>query len=184
MISGPYSSSSSSSCCGGGQHSSMSSSSGGQRSSSSGGSAESVAAGCSLREWRPKSRQRRGGGGQQQASSGTSSEMEGLAVFTFGRGEDGQLGLGDTCDSDEPKFVDALRGVGVRQIACGSGHTVVLTADGEGTNNMWMTTGIIMSFSYADNSYLIIFFLPFAGVVYTWGRGDDGRLGKSGRACV
>ena len=93
-------------------------SSGGQRSSSSGGSAESVAAGCSLRELRPKPRQRSG-------------EMEGLAVFTFGRGEDGQLGLGDTCDSDEPKFVDALRGVGVRQIACGSGHTVVLTTDGE-----------------------------------------------------
>lgn len=96
-------------------------SSGGQRSSSSGGSAESVAAGCSLRELRPKSRQR----------TGASGEMEGLAVFTFGRGEDGQLGLGDTCDSDEPKFVDALRGVGVRQIACGSGHTVVLTTDGE-----------------------------------------------------
>lgn len=112
-------------------------SSGGQRSSSSGGSAESVAAGCSLRELRPKSR-------QQRQSSG--SDMEGLAVFTFGRGEDGQLGLGDTCDSDEPKFVDALRGVGVRQIACGSGHTVVLTADGE---------------------------------VHTWGRGDDGRLGKT-----
>ena len=95
-------------------------SSGGQRSSSSGGTAESVAAGCSLRELRPKPKQRSG-----------QSEMEGLAVFTFGRGEDGQLGLGDTCDSDEPKFVDALRGVGVRQIACGSGHTVVLTVDGE-----------------------------------------------------
>lgn len=27
--------------------------------------------------------------------------------------------------------VDALRGVGIRQIACGSGHTVVLTTDGE-----------------------------------------------------
>jgi len=40
--------------------------------------------------------------------------------------------------------VDALRGVGVKQIACGSGHTVVLTTDGE---------------------------------VFTWGRGDDGRLG-------
>jgi RCC1 and BTB domain-containing protein len=47
-------------------------------------------------------------------------------------------------DQDEPTYVDALRGVGVRQIACGSGHTVVLTTDGE---------------------------------VYTWGRGDDGRLG-------
>lgn len=68
----------------------------------------------------------------------------GLAVFSWGRGEDGQLGIGDTSDQDEPAYVDALRGVGVRQIACGSGHTVVLTTDGE---------------------------------VYTWGRGDDGRLG-------
>jgi RCC1 and BTB domain-containing protein len=69
---------------------------------------------------------------------------DGLAVFMWGRGEDGQLGLGDTSDQDEPTYVDALRGVGVRQIACGSGHTVVLTTEGE---------------------------------VYTWGRGDDGRLG-------
>ena len=61
-----------------------------------------------------------------------------------GRGEDGQLGLGDTADQDEPTYVDALRGVGVKEIACGSGHTVVLSTDGE---------------------------------VYTWGRGDDGRLG-------
>jgi len=131
-------------------------SSGGQRSSSSGGSAESVAAGCSLRELRPKPRRSpititttttsSGNNNNNRNCSQNSGEMDGLAVFTFGRGEDGQLGLGDTCDSDEPKFVDALRGVGVRQIACGSGHTVVLTTDGE---------------------------------VYTWGRGDDGSLGTS-----
>jgi Regulator of chromosome condensation (RCC1) repeat len=47
------------------------------------------------------------------------------------RGEDGQLGLGDTSDQDEPTYVDALRGVGVQQIACGSGHTVVLSTEGE-----------------------------------------------------
>lgn len=104
----------------------------GQRSSSAGGAAASVAAGCTLRETRPTS---------NTASLGND---EGLAVFMWGRGEDGQLGLGDTSDQDEPTYVDALRGVGVRQIACGSGHTVVLTTDGE---------------------------------VYTWGRGDDGRLG-------
>jgi len=79
------------------------------------------------------------------AGSGIDSALEGgLAVFTWGRGEDGQLGLGDTSDQDEPTYVDALRGIGVRQIACGSGHTVVLSTEGE---------------------------------VYTWGRGDDGRLG-------
>lgn len=49
------------------------------------------------------------------------------SVVRFNR----QLGLGDTADQDSPTFVDALRGVGVRQIACGSGHTVVLTTDGE-----------------------------------------------------
>mmetsp|Transcript_18157 Transcript_18157/g.23892 ORF Transcript_18157/g.23892 Transcript_18157/m.23892 type:complete len:547 (+) Transcript_18157:211-1851(+) len=65
-------------------------------------------------------------------------------VYSWGRGEDGQLGLGDTNDQDTPVAVDALRGKEVSQIACGSGHTVVLTEVGE---------------------------------VFTWGRGDDGRLG-------
>ena len=68
----------------------------------------------------------------------------GLIVFSWGRGEDGQLGLGDTSDQHEPTFMDALRGVAVRQLACGSGHTCILTQDGE---------------------------------VFSWGRGDDGRLG-------
>mmetsp|Transcript_34774 Transcript_34774/g.52483 ORF Transcript_34774/g.52483 Transcript_34774/m.52483 type:complete len:191 (+) Transcript_34774:195-767(+) len=149
----------------------------GQRSSSSGGAAASVAAGCTLRESASRSSLMRaraaaaassmslsstaagapsasyGGGllsgGTSTASFGhrhhhSSGVDGGLAVFSWGRGEDGQLGIGDTSDQDEPTYVDALRGVGVRQIACGSGHTVVLTTDGE---------------------------------VYTWGRGDDGRLG-------
>lgn len=76
--------------------------------------------------------------------SSSASANHGLIVFSWGRGEDGQLGLGDTSDQLEPTFVDALRGVAVRQLACGSGHTCVLTQDGE---------------------------------VFTWGRGDDGRLG-------
>jgi alpha-tubulin suppressor-like RCC1 family protein len=83
-------------------------------------------------------------GDETSSDNANNSPEGGLAVFTWGRGEDGQLGLGDTSDQDEPTYVDALRGVGVRQIACGSGHTVVLSTEGE---------------------------------VYTWGRGDDGRLG-------
>ena len=119
----------------------------GQRTSCGGGEAYSVAAGCSLRETSSSS--------QRSSSRGITSMFltpnfnlsgndNGLAVFSWGRGEDGQLGIGDTSDQDEPTYVDALRGVGVRQIACGSGHTVVLTMEGQ---------------------------------VYTWGRGDDGRLG-------
>jgi len=123
----------------------------GQRSSSSGGAAESVAAGCSLRESpaRPTFVPSPVSAGGLYGSRGRGAfghDDGSLAVFMWGRGEDGQLGLGDTSDQDEPTYVDALRGVGVRQIACGSGHTVVLTTDGE---------------------------------VFTWGRGDDGRLGQS-----
>ncbi|KDO32822.1 hypothetical protein SPRG_02515 [Saprolegnia parasitica CBS 223.65] len=67
-----------------------------------------------------------------------------MAVYSWGRGEDGQLGLGDTSDQYRPVLVEALRDKCVVQIACGSGHTVVLDENGD---------------------------------VYTWGRGDDGRLG-------
>jgi len=113
----------------------------GQRSSSSGGggAAASVAAGCEIRESR-----NRIGNDSSDGGMGSNMNIAGLAVFSWGRGEDGQLGVGDTSDLQEPTFVECLRGVGVRQIACGSGHTVVLTTDGS---------------------------------VYTWGRGDDGRLG-------
>jgi hypothetical protein len=106
----------------------------GRRSSSSEGTAESVAAGCSLREG-PLLKRR-------------PLDQDGLAVFTWGRGEDGQLGLGDTSDQDEPTYVDALRGVGIRQIACGSGHTVVLTTDGEVfTWRKWWRKGcVVLSF--------------------------------------
>jgi len=112
----------------------------GQRTSCGGGEAYSVAAGCSLRETSSQHRS----SSRTAPSFSLSRNDNGLAVFSWGRGEDGQLGIGDTSDQDEPTYVDALRGVGVRQIACGSGHTVVLTMEGE---------------------------------VYTWGRGDDGRLG-------
>jgi hypothetical protein len=64
----------------------------GQRSADSEGTAESVAAGCSLREV-PRSR------------TELRPDLDGpLAVFTWGRGEDGQLGLGDTSDQDQPTY--------------------------------------------------------------------------------
>lgn len=64
----------------------------GQRSADSEGTAESVAAGCSLRELPRIKKELR-------------PDLDGpLAVFTWGRGEDGQLGLGDTSDQDQPTY--------------------------------------------------------------------------------
>jgi RCC1 and BTB domain-containing protein len=69
-----------------------------------------------------------------------------LEVYTWGRGEDGQLGVGDTSDQYKPVIVDAFQSLNIviDTIACGSGHSVVLSTSGS---------------------------------VYSWGRGDDGRLG-------
>ncbi|KAF1777360.1 SKP1/BTB/POZ domain [Phytophthora cactorum] len=50
-----------------------------------------------------------------------------MTVYSWGRGEDGQLGLGDTSDQHRPVPIDALAERRIVQIACGSGHTVVLT---------------------------------------------------------
>jgi hypothetical protein len=41
-------------------------------------------------------------------NTAASTTNDGLAVFTWGRGEDGQLGLGDTADQDEPTYVRTL----------------------------------------------------------------------------
>ena len=54
-----------------------------------------------------------------------------MSVYSWGRGEDGQLGLGDTNDQHQPLLVEALQDFKLLQIACGSGHTVVLTEDRE-----------------------------------------------------
>mmetsp|Transcript_9110 Transcript_9110/g.23056 ORF Transcript_9110/g.23056 Transcript_9110/m.23056 type:complete len:650 (+) Transcript_9110:250-2199(+) len=123
-------------------------------------------------------------------------DTDGLAVFTWGRGEDGQLAAGDTSDQDEPTYVDALRGVGVQQIACGSGHTVVLSQDGEvfsvgrgddgrlghGDNGWKYIPRIVQSLAgqvvvqVTCGSYHTAA-VTQNGSLYTWGGGMYGKLG-------
>jgi len=67
-----------------------------------------------------------------------------MEVYAWGRGEDGQIGCGDTSDNHQPLLIQALLDKEITHICCGSGHTLVLSRSGE---------------------------------VYSWGRGDDGRLG-------
>lgn len=69
-------------------------------------------------------------------------------VFSWGCGDGGRLGHGDTVPLEEPKLISALSGKQagkhVVHIACGSTYSAAITAEGE---------------------------------LYTWGRGNYGRLG-------
>ena len=56
---------------------------------------------------------------------------EGGEVMTFGRGDAGQLGHGDTQNQHVPTSVAALVGGRVCQVVAGSGHSMVLTEGGE-----------------------------------------------------
>ncbi|XP_078162404.1 regulator of chromosome condensation (RCC1) family with FYVE zinc finger domain-containing protein isoform X3 [Carex rostrata] len=47
-------------------------------------------------------------------------------IFTWGKGSDGQLGLGDLTDRSAPAFVDTLEDRKVESIACGSNFTAAV----------------------------------------------------------
>eukprot|EP00741_Cyanophora_paradoxa_P000678 tig00000430_g653.t1 len=53
------------------------------------------------------------------------------SVWAWGNGEYGQLGLGTTGNKDEPARVEALAGVHIAGIACGSQHTVAHSVAGK-----------------------------------------------------
>ncbi|XP_062306104.1 E3 ubiquitin-protein ligase HERC2 [Osmerus eperlanus] len=77
--------------------------------------------------------------GQHYLSLSTNGE-----VFSWGCGDGGRLGHGDTTYLEEPTLISAFTGKHVVHIACGSTYSAAITADGE---------------------------------LYTWGRGNYGRLG-------
>ncbi|KAG2425442.1 hypothetical protein HXX76_013652 [Chlamydomonas incerta] len=52
------------------------------------------------------------------------------ALYTFGRNQNGQLGLGHTNDCLSPQLVTALQGERVSSVACGSEHSLAATEAG------------------------------------------------------
>ena len=64
---------------------------------------------------------------------------EGGELFSFGRNQNGQLGVGTTEDGLSPQRVVAgLEREHVSSIACGSEHSVIATNSGQVTNHVTM----------------------------------------------
>ncbi|KAE9594430.1 hypothetical protein Lal_00001349 [Lupinus albus] len=78
-------------------------------------------------------------------------------LFTYGEGTFGVLGHGDARSFSHPKEVDSLSGLRVRSVACGSWHTAAIVEV------------IADHFRYNTAS----------GKLFTWGDGDEGRLGHA-----
>ena len=57
--------------------------------------------------------------------------MDGNTTWSFGDGDYGKLGLGNSTAKATPAKVEALLGLGVKKVACGTQFTVALTRDGK-----------------------------------------------------
>ena len=56
---------------------------------------------------------------------------DGNTMWAFGDGDYGKLGLGNSTAKSTPAKVDAMLGLGVKKVACGTQFTVALTKDGK-----------------------------------------------------
>ncbi|KAL8042236.1 hypothetical protein ABFS82_09G037700 [Erythranthe guttata] len=83
-------------------------------------------------------------------------------LFTFGDGTFGALGHGDRFSTSFPREVEALKGQKTVRVSCGFWHTAAIV---EGNSDLP---------SCSD---------AFVGNLFTWGNGDDGKLGLGDKLC-
>ncbi|XP_055600343.1 probable E3 ubiquitin-protein ligase HERC2 isoform X2 [Uranotaenia lowii] len=122
-------------------------------------------------------------------------------VFSWGEGEDGKLGHGNRLTLEKPKLIESLRTKRVRDIACGSSHSAAITSSGElytwglgeygrlghGDNCTQLKPKMVtvlqghrvvqVACGSRDAQTLC---LTEEGLVFSWGDGDFGKLGRGG----
>ncbi|KAG5897066.1 hypothetical protein JTB14_025882 [Gonioctena quinquepunctata] len=122
-------------------------------------------------------------------------------VFSWGEGEDGKLGHGNRLNLDKPRMIEALRSKKIRDIACGSSHSAAITSSGElyswglgeygrlghGDNVTQLKPRLVkvlvghrivqVACGSRDAQTLA---LSDEGLVFSWGDGDFGKLGRGG----
>ncbi|KAL1506224.1 hypothetical protein ABEB36_005622 [Hypothenemus hampei] len=121
--------------------------------------------------------------------------QDGLDVWTFGEGDYGKLGLGHTTTKSIPQKVQALCGVFIKKVGCGTNLTVFLTKSGKlfvcGTDRpLWpwnrgrkpylpyqlssLEDYFIEDFAVGTEHVLI---LSKCGKVFGWGMNSEGQCG-------
>jgi len=101
-----------------------------------------------LGDWQPKNRPSRigaaafGGARAVQIAAGayhTAVAVSDGSLWSWGRGYEGQLGHGDTERRSGPSRLgpEGFGGAPVLMVACGFGHTLVLTLEGEVCVLLW-----------------------------------------------
>ncbi len=122
-------------------------------------------------------------------------------VFSWGEGDEGKLGHCSRLSSDKPRLIEALKSKRVRDVACGSSHSAAITSSGElytwgcgeygrlghGDNITQLRPKQVRALAgqrvvqvacgSRDAQTLA---LTDDGLVYSWGDGDFGKLGRGG----
>ncbi|KAG2456459.1 HERC2 ligase, partial [Polypterus senegalus] len=122
-------------------------------------------------------------------------------IFSWGEGDDGKLGHFSRMNCDKPRLIEALKTKRIRDIACGSSHSAAITSSGElytwglgeygrlghGDNTTQLRPKLVkvllghrviqVACGSRDAQTLA---LTDEGLVFSWGDGDFGKLGRGG----
>ena len=122
-------------------------------------------------------------------------------VFSWGEGDDGKLGHCSRLSCDTPRLIEALKSKRIRDIACGSSHSAAISSAGElftwgcgeygrlghGDNvSQWRPKQVK---ALSDHRVIQVacgsrdaqtLALTDEGMVFSWGDGDFGKLGRGG----